>query len=401
MLHAQHPEGLHRLRRVHEGGVRLGDGGGGPSGEGGIHPQTLHVPLEIPELGVDEGIADALFIGDVVQLAQDDVEGLRQGRDPGDLPAVGAPVLLHPEVGVDEGQALGGQIVQLQVPDRVVGGYVAHVLHVAAKEPEIGIIVVEIGHPFPGAAAELADIMSRRAGGHQGQVDGHSRPLQVPGRADGHVVDPGDVLQGPPGGGLQAQAHHFIDVLPAVGAEEEAVAVLVGAAGQLVLLQQRQVPHGVRGQHGPLGVKKDLEEGEEEDRPRAVGLLSGEEALLGKHGLPGEVVGKGNPALLRLRGQPVQLLPAQGEGVGAQDAPAVEQGDEPLEVILLLQQLPQQGPVGSQAAGRRLGGDTPQQRPRHLADSFFIHGGVLLCRLVRVRRLYYALSSRDAQENFR
>ena len=95
-----------------------------------------------------------------------------------------------------------------------------------------------------------------------------------------------------------------------------------------------------------------------------------------------DILGKGNPTLLRLRRQPLQLLPAQGEHIGAGNARTAEKGDEALEIILLLQHLAEHGAMGGEAAGGGLGGDAAQQRPRHLAESFFVHGGNLLPDLV-------------------
>ena len=104
VLHAQHPQRLHRLKRVHEGRVRLGKSGPGLSGEGGVHAQTLHAALKVPELGVNKGVAGALFVGDVVQLAQDHIESLRQGGNLRNLPAAGTLLLFHSEVGVNQCQ---------------------------------------------------------------------------------------------------------------------------------------------------------------------------------------------------------------------------------------------------------------------------------------------------------
>ena len=378
VLHAQQAQGLHGLGLLHERHVLFGGGPGGGAGEGGVHPQADHVALKVPQLGVDEGIAGPLLLGDVVQLAEDHVEGVLQCGDFGDLPAVGPPLLLHPEVGVDEHQGLNGQVVQLQVPDRVVGGHVADIRHVPPPEPEVGIVVVEVGHPLPRPAAELADVVARGAAGDQPQIDGRPGPLQIPGRAEGDVVDPRDVLQGAPGGGLQPQAHHLIDVLPPVGAQEQPVAVPVGAVRQLLLLQQLQLPHGVRRQLGPLRVKEHLEQGEEEHRPGAVLLLPLLKGRLREHGCPGEVVGKGNPPLLRLRTEAAQLLPAQCQHVPAPDAAPVIERHKALKVVLSLQKLRHHLPVGRQIAEVGLGGQPPKQAGRHLPDAFLVHGSASL-----------------------
>jgi len=60
-------------------------------------------------------------------------------------------------------------------------------------------------------------------------------------------------------------------------------------------------------------------------------FLPGEEVRLREHALAGEVVGKGDPALLRFRGEAVHLLPGEVQHGGAGDARAVEEGGEALE----------------------------------------------------------------------
>ena len=162
--HAEHLQLLHRLLLVHEGHILGLPGRPVGAGQGHVHPLADHILLKIPQLGVDEGVALALFLRHVVQLGQDHIKGLPQRGDAGDLPAVRPPVLLHPEVGVNKGQGLRRQVIQLQVPDRVVGGHIPQVGDVAAAEPLVGIEVVEIGHPLPRLAAELAEVVAGGGG---------------------------------------------------------------------------------------------------------------------------------------------------------------------------------------------------------------------------------------------
>ena len=374
MGHAPALQVLHRLLGAHEGHVLGGGRRGEPAGEGGVHPQGEHVVFKVPELGVDEGVAPALGVGDVVQLGEDHVEGLGEGGDPGDLPAVLPPLLLHPEVGVDEDQGLHGQIVQLQVPHGVVARHVADVRHVAAAEPQVRVVVVEVGHPLAGAAAELADVVAGRRRGHQGQVHVHPRPPEIPGHGHRHEVDSGDVLQGAEGGGLQAQTHHLIEVLPPAAAAELPEAVQVGAVGHLVLRRQGQIPQGLRRQEVPLRVQEHLEQGQEEDRPGPVALPPLLRLGIGEHGPPGEVVGEEEPALLRLRGEQKQVLPAERQHVGAAQAAAVIQGGEALDVVLLLQQPGEGLPAPLHPQGGGAGGEAAQESGVHLTDPFSVHG---------------------------
>ena len=94
-----------------------------------------------------------------------------EGVEDGDLIAVGISGLLGAEVGVDETQGLHRQRLQLQVPGGVVGGDVADVLQVAGQHPLVGVVVVQVGHPLPGAAAELADVVGGGGAGDEGQIN--------------------------------------------------------------------------------------------------------------------------------------------------------------------------------------------------------------------------------------
>ena len=87
-------------------------------------------------------------------------------------------------------------VYKRQVPHGVVGGDVADALQLPGGEPLVGVVVVEIGHPLPGPAAELAHVVGGSRGGDEGQVHLHPRPGQSPGGGHGDVVDPGNVAQG-------------------------------------------------------------------------------------------------------------------------------------------------------------------------------------------------------------
>ena len=203
VAHRQQGQTLHRLSRSHEGGVLVGTGLLGLAGEVHVHAQGAHVVLKIVELAVDELIPPPLGGVHVLQLGEDDLEGLVQGVEDGDLVAVGIPALLGAEVGVDETQRLHRQRLQLQIPGGVVGGDVADVVQMALQQPLVGVVVVQVGHPLSRAAAELADVVGGGGAGNEGQIDVHPGLLQSPGHRHGDVVDPGNVAQRLEGGDLQ------------------------------------------------------------------------------------------------------------------------------------------------------------------------------------------------------
>ena len=194
VAHALQGQGVQGLLVRHQGGVLFRQRRCVPASQGHVHPPGQHELLKVIEPGIHQLIAAALFPVHSVQLGEDHVEGLRQGEDFRDLPALAVPGLLHPEVGIDQQQGLHRQIVQLQVPHGVVGGHMADVRQLPAAEPLVGVVIVQIRHPLPEAAAELADVVADGAAGDQGQVQLHAPPAQSPPGGDGHMVDPHNVL---------------------------------------------------------------------------------------------------------------------------------------------------------------------------------------------------------------
>ena len=267
VLHRDAHQAVQGLLGVHQGGVLVGGGLLGLSGQIHVHPQVAHVVLEVVELAVDELIAVLLVGVHILQLLQDDLEGVLQGEENDLLPALFVPGLLGAEVGVDEQQGLGGQGLQLQVPGGVVGGDVADPLHPPGQQPLVGVVVVEEGDVLPRAAAELAQVVGGGRPGHQGQVQLTSRLLQPLGPHHGDVVDPGDVVQGAEGGDLQPQAHHLIDVLLPPGGQEAAVFPAQDAGVGHLRGQELKVHQGIEGQDLPLPVQEDLEHGQAEQGP--------------------------------------------------------------------------------------------------------------------------------------
>ena len=187
----------------------------------------------------------------------------------------------------------------------MVGGDIAQVRHVAAEEPLVRIVIMEVGHPLPGLAAELPDVVARGGGGDQPQVDFPAPGLEGPGDRHGHVVDPGDVLAGVEGGHLPAQAEELVDVLLPPAAKELAVLLRQVAGLQLFLRAKGEVHPKVKGQDLPLRVKEGPQELKEAQGP--VPLGGGVVRVrLGIEKGDRRPVGAKGPALPRLRGQAVQ-----------------------------------------------------------------------------------------------
>ena len=373
VVHRRPPQAHHHLVRGEEGGVLPLRRGEAEVAEGGVHPEGLQVLLKVPELGVDEAVAEALGLVHVVQLGEDDVEGVLQGEDLRDLAAVLVPGLLHPEVRVDQDQRLRGEVLDLQVPDGVVGRDVADGGEALAGEPLVRVVIVEVGHPLPGPAAELADVVARGGGAHEGEV--HETPAlgEGPGRPHGNMVDARNVLQGPVGGDLLPQAQQLVDILLLPAGQEAAVLLPKEAAGELVLGAEGEVQPGVEGQAALLP-QEDLQDPQEAE----AALADGQGELLRPLGVEdahGLVVGGGEPALLRLRAEGVQQGAAEVPDLGAGEA--ADGGEPGLQLL---------GPVhgGKPGQGLLLGelglaeefrrGEGTGQGPQGPGSGSFRHG---------------------------
>ena len=149
--------------------------------------------------------------------------------------ALGVMGLLHPEVRIDQQQRLRRQILRLQIPHRVVGGHMTDVRQPVAAEPQIRVIVVQIRHPLPRMAAELADVVSGGAAGYQRQIHRRAAAPQRPAAGQCDVMHPGDVLQRAVGRHLQPQPHHLIDVRPLPLPQHLSIAGAAGAIRRLCL----------------------------------------------------------------------------------------------------------------------------------------------------------------------
>ena len=132
-----------------------------------VNAKALQIGLKVPQLVVDVLIAQALGRVHVVQLVQNDVKGLFQGEELGDLLAILAPGLLYPEVRVHQHQGFRGQVLNLQVPDGVVGGDAADGGQSPPGEPLVCVEIVQIGDTLTGFAAEFAQVVARGGAGHQ------------------------------------------------------------------------------------------------------------------------------------------------------------------------------------------------------------------------------------------
>ncbi len=305
VVHRRPPQAQDHLVLIHQGGVLPGQERASGGFQGHVRAEALEIALEIPELHVYILVPPPFGGVHVVQLGEDHVKGVRQGEELCRLPAAGEAFLLHPEVSVDQNQRLGGKVFQLQVPDGVVRGDAPQGPQAPPGEPLVRVVVVEVGHPLPGPAAELSDVVARGSGGDEAQVDFPAPGLEGPGDRHGHMVDPGDVLAGAEGGHLPAQAEELVDILLPPAAEELAVVRRHGTGFQFLFRAEGEVQPEVKGQGLPLRVEEGPQELKEAQGPVPLGggLVR---VRLGIEKGDRRPVGAKGPALPRLRGQAVQ-----------------------------------------------------------------------------------------------
>ena len=360
VVHGGAPQSGDHLAGLQQGGVFCRRRRASRGAERGIHAEGDEVVLKVPQFGVDVPVPHPLGVVHIIQLAEDDVKGLLQGVEAGDLPVLVIIDLLHPEIRVHQGQRLGGQVLDLQVPDGVVGGDVAQGRQPPAGEPLIRVVVVEVGHTFSGLAAKLAQVVAQGGTGDQPQVDEPAGGAEGSGHLHGHMVDTGDMVQGLEGRHLPAQPQQLVDVFLPEPPEKAAVLLRHAAVGELLLRAQLKVQPEIKGQTDPLQIKEHLEELEKAQGPIPLGGgVSGVRRRVQQR--PGGLIGAGQPALRRLRRYPVQQgaegvqsggagdTALRGRQIPAQSAP-VHRGEEPLRIRMGHGQLFEEGGRGK---GRR------------------------------------------------
>ena len=174
------------------------------------------------------------------------------------LPALGIIGLLHPKVRIHQYQGLCRQVFNLQVPDRVVGGNEADGGEGTAGEPLVGVVIVQIGHPFSRTAAKFSDIMSRGGAGHQSQIDQSPTRTEGPPHCHGHMVHTGDMVQRAERRCLPAQTQQLIEILLPPELQKDGTPLQRHCRTPPPSVQKAKVQPGVEGERLPFPVKEQL-----------------------------------------------------------------------------------------------------------------------------------------------
>ena len=130
-----------------------------------IDTTLFHVVLKIMQLVVDPDIPVSFGFIHIIQLAEDDIESLFKAVEMNDLSAVLSRAF-GSEICVDQQQRLNRQILQLQIPYRVIGGNMSDPFQAVVTQAVISIVIVQIRNPslFMLSASVLAYVMGSCGG---------------------------------------------------------------------------------------------------------------------------------------------------------------------------------------------------------------------------------------------
>ena len=210
--------------------------------------------------GVNHLVAGALGLVHIVQLGKDHVIGIFQRIDLRDLFSIRPPHLFHAEIRIDQDQRFHRNIIQLQIPGGMVRRDMADIFHMISVKPLGRVVIMKIGNPLVGLAAEFSQVMTGGRSGSQGQIDGHSRLLQSPGHRHRHVMNAGDMLQRLKGRRFLIEPHHFINILIPKFPHKMGVLSRPLAGGIFLLRQKREILKRVKGNRFSLLVEEKLQD---------------------------------------------------------------------------------------------------------------------------------------------
>ena len=155
-----------------------------------------HVILKIPELAVYSDIPVVLCLVYVFQFPEDHIKGLLECIEADLLMSI-IPDTLYAEIRVNQKQVLTGQILQFQIPCRMVACDMRDAGQTHAQQQFICIVVMQMRYSryllFP--APELADIMSCSRRGHHRQIDGNIVNAKLPRHMHRDIMDAGNMTQ--------------------------------------------------------------------------------------------------------------------------------------------------------------------------------------------------------------
>ena len=182
--------------------------------QGNVHSPFLHVVLEVLQLVVHPLIPLFLCLIHIIQLVQDHIEGIRQRIEADPLSAVPVPAALYPEISINQNQGFRGQILQFQIPGRMIGRNVADSRHSEPVVASVRVVVVKIRDAplLAFSTAVFPDIVPRRRSGYDSQIHRSSGFRKLAGHMHRNIVHASDVPQSIERRDVCADTHELIKI---------------------------------------------------------------------------------------------------------------------------------------------------------------------------------------------
>ena len=227
----------------------------------GQNTERLHISFEVPQFVIDLPIAMLLGGVHMIQLVQNDVKGFREAVKTDNFLSGGVAGALDSKIRVDQKQGFRGEVVQLQIPGRVIRGNVPDHRHVEAIKAEVGVIIVQIGNAFFFAffAAVFADVVTGRRTRNQAQIQRDPQSRELPGGMHGDIMDSRDVTERIEGCQLCAKTHKFINIVFTCHAEQLCVFAASAVQFAFLLCEKREVERRIKRQGLALKSVQSLE----------------------------------------------------------------------------------------------------------------------------------------------
>ena len=276
-----------------------------------LHPEFPHVIFEVLQFRIDLLIALPFRIVHIIQLIQNDIEGLLQCIEMDFFRPVLLPAALHPEIRIDQQQGLHRQVLQFQIPDRMIHGDMTDGRKMHSGAVQVGVIIVQIRNPLPFVllAAVLPDIMERSRAGNDRQIHRDAHFRQLVGHVHGHVMHSADVADGVERGDLTTDPHEFQDVFLPEEIQHLQILPVPVSRQHFLPVQKPQILPGIERQCLPFELQRRPQHLHQQSPAGLVLLLI--RKLGGFRKQPGQnvIVAVGQPSFLRLVLQTIQVFP--------------------------------------------------------------------------------------------
>ena len=180
-----------------------------------FRPDTMlqHIVFKVFKLVVHLGVSVRFSFINIIQLVQDDIKGFFQAVEMNDLFSVLAGAFC-PEISIDEQKRFNRQILEFQIPGRMIRCDMCDNRQFVPVQTVIGIVIVQIRDAvflmFP--AAVFANVMGGCRSGYQSQIDRNPGIVKLSGCIHGNIVNSADMSECIERCDVRSDPHEFIDI---------------------------------------------------------------------------------------------------------------------------------------------------------------------------------------------